>query len=177
MKIKASLIVLSLAAGAYAQTLDLHVLDKLGEKAKSVNRITLDHDQLQAALKMLPADKEDAKDNAQTAALLSKLESVTVRTLEFSSKGQYSEHDLDPIRKQMENLKGWSKIVDSKEDGERSEVFMLTTDGKPMGLGIIAVESTEVSVVLIKGPMNLNDLGNLHGVLGMPGMQLKPGDH
>ena len=74
----------------------------------------------------------------------------------------------------MERMRGWAKIIDSKEENEHAEVFMLTEENKPMGIAVIDAEPQEVSVVFIKGSLRLADLGSLGGVMGLPRMQLGP---
>jgi uncharacterized protein DUF4252 len=165
------------AACALAQSLDLSSLDKLASKAKEVNRVSLTGDQLRAALQMLPQDENKGANREQLRKLVSGLTSVNVRNFEFASKGQYSDSDLNSVRSQMERMKGWAKIIDSKEPNEHSEVFMLTEADRPMGLAVIAAEPTEVSVIFIKGPLNLRDLGSLGGLMGLPSMALGPVSH
>lgn len=171
-----ALMILS-AACTLAQTLDLSSLDKLASKAKEVNRVSLTGEQLRAALQMLPQDENNGANREQLRKLVSGLTSVNVRNFEFASKDQYSDADLNSVRSQMERMKGWAKIIDSKEAHERSEIFMLTENDRPMGLAVIAAEPTEVSVVFIKGALNLRDLGSLGGLMGLPSMQLGPQQH
>ena len=165
------------AACASAQTLDFSSLDKLASKAKEVNRVSLTGDQLRAALQMLPQDENKGANREQLRKLVSGLTSVNVRNFEFASKGQYSDADLNSVRSQMERMKGWAKIIDSKEPHEHAEVFMLTEADRPMGLAVIDAEPNEVSVIFIKGPLNLRDLGSLGGLMGLPSMALGPVSH
>lgn len=168
-----ALMILS-AACTLAQTLDFSSLDKLSSKAKEVNRVSLTGDQLRAALQMLPQDESNGANREQLRRLAAGLTSVNVRNFVFASKDQYSDTDLNSVRSQMEKMKGWAKIIDSKEPHEHAEVFMLTEAEKPMGLAVIDAEPTEVSVVFIKGPLGLRDLGSLGGLMGLPGMALGP---
>jgi hypothetical protein len=161
-----------LSVCTFAQSLDLSSLDKLASKAKEVNRVSLDQSQLRAALQMIPANKESGMKADQMKNLVSGLSSIDVRNFEFATKGQYSDTDLNAIRTQMERMKGWAKIIDSKEENERAEVFMLTEENKPMGIAVIDAEPKEVSVVFIKGSLNLGDLGKLGGIMGLPHMEL-----
>ncbi|HEY1213035.1 MAG TPA: DUF4252 domain-containing protein [Bryobacteraceae bacterium] len=162
------------AACMLGQSLDLSSLDRLASKAKEVNRVSLNQDQLHAALQMMPAGEGSAKNTGQMRRLVAGLSNVQVRTFEFAPKGQYSDGDLNAIRTQMERMKGWAKIIDSKEENGHAEVFMLTDENKPMGIAVIDAEPQEVSVVFIKGSLRLADLGSLGGVMGLPRMQLGP---
>jgi Domain of unknown function (DUF4252) len=174
---KLTLLMTLSAVCTLAQSLDLSSLDRLASKAKEVNRVSLNQDQLRAALQMMPADEGSAKDTGQMRRLVAGLSSVQVRNFEFDRKGQYSDADLNAIRTQMERMRGWAKIIDSKEADEHAEVFMLTEENKPMGIAVIDAEPQEVSVVFIRGSLRLADLGSLGGVMGLPRMQLGPQPH
>lgn len=161
----------------FAQSLDFTSLDKLASRAKEVNRVSLNQSQLRAALQMIPADEDSGKNTGQMRKLAAGLSSINVRNFEFAKRGEYSDADLNAIRTQMERMKGWAKIIDSKEENEHAEVFMLTEENKPMGIAVIDAEPREISVVFIRGSLNLRDLGNLGGLMGLPRMQLGPLPH
>ncbi len=172
---KKSLILLALSTVCLlGQSLDFSSLDKLAAKAKEVNRVSLDENQLRAALQMLSADKGNEKDMEQVRKLASGLTSVTVRNFAFAKPGQYRDADLNDIRSQFAKLKNWAKIIDTKEANEHSEIYMLTEGDKPAGFAVISAESQEVSVVFIKGALKLNDLGGLGGLMGLPTMRVGP---
>ncbi|HZP17662.1 MAG TPA: DUF4252 domain-containing protein [Terriglobales bacterium] len=158
------------AISAAAQSLDLSSLDKLAEKAKEVNQVNLDAGQLRAAMNMFSgADDEDAR---QIRNVVSGIRSIQVRNLEFGDKGQYSKADVDAIRAQVSKMPGWTKIVESREAEEHDEVYLLTQNEKVAGLAVIAAEPKELTVVFINGSVSLNDLGKLHGVMGLPNIEL-----
>jgi Domain of unknown function (DUF4252) len=164
------LIVLMAMSGvcAWPQSLDLSSLDKLAAKASEVNKVSLDKDQLQMCLRMLPSD--DNKKDADPKKLLSGLASIQVRNYEFSEAGEYSDADLDAVRAQMAKMQSCTVIVDSKEKNERSQIFMCSENGKASGVAIIDTEPKEISVVFIRGSLNLSDLGKLNGFMGLPDM-------
>ena len=111
---------------------------------------------------MVPGtDKDGRKD------LVSGLESVQVRNYEFDSPGEYTDADLNAVRKQVASLQGCTKIVESKEKNEHSEIYMCN-GGKVRGMAIISAEPKEISVVYIRGPFNMSDLGKLNGAFGTP---------
>lgn len=172
----AKLVCLAVACAwcAGAQKLDFSSLDKLKTKAKSVNKVSLDGPQLADALSLLSgSDKESKKDLEELKSLVHKLTGIEVRNYEFEKKGQYKDSDLEGIRSQMEKLNGWSKIIDSKEDGEHSEIFMSSAEGNK-GLVILSAEETEISVVMLKGANSLKELGSLGGIMGLPSMAVGP---
>src|ERR1700687_4207415 len=104
---------------AGAQTLDIN-LDSLAAKAKEKAEITLEGPMLTQALQAAP-DKVKG-----VAANLSRL---LVRHYEFEQTGQYSDADLDGIRKQVSSGTGWSHVLSSKEEHESVEIYMLTSQG------------------------------------------------
>jgi hypothetical protein len=171
------MIFLLTAISGLAQTIDFSSLDKLASKASSVNRISLDGPQIRAAINMLGTGKAGSHDIDQLKSLAAGLTSITVHSYEFKAKGQYTDADLAPIRRQLTNMKNASKVVDSKEDGEHSEIFMINDGDKPAGLAVIAAEETELSVVVLKGSVSLASLGSLGALAGVPSMQMKPDDH
>ncbi|MBV9082968.1 MAG: DUF4252 domain-containing protein [Acidobacteriaceae bacterium] len=167
---KMALLIAVSAVWAYAQSLDFSSLDKLASKAKEANRVSLDENQLKAAMQMM-GDRPDKREKMQK---LAGLHSVNVRNYEFEKPGEYQDSDLDAVRAQVAKIKGCSKIVDSKEKNEHSEIYMCSEDGKATGLAIISAEPKELSVVVINGSLALNELHNLHGLMGMPGIELGP---
>ena len=160
-------------ACAWSQTLDLSCLDKLASKAKDANEVNLDPNQIRAAMQFIPHEEKDSAELDQgTRKLIAGLQLVTVRNFEFEKAGEFLDSDLQPIRAQLAKLKGWGKIVDSKEKDEHSEVYMFTEDGKPTGIAVIDVEPKELSVVLVKGTSSLADIGKLHGMMGLPNIKI-----
>ncbi len=167
-----TLIGLSVAA-LCAQSLDLSSLEKIASKAKESNEVNLNAGQIRAALQFIPHDdKGDLDIDDSSKKLLAGLQTITVRNFEFEKPGAFQDIDLEPIRSQLAKLKGWGKIVDSKEKDEHSEVYMFTEDGKPTGIAVIDVEPKELSVVLVKGTSSLADIGKLHGFMGLPNIRL-----
>ena len=174
-------IILAAATGvAWGQAhpaLDLSSLDKLEAKAKEINIVTLDQNLLRLAGGFL----DDKDPDQQTArSLLNGIKAVYVRNFEFKEKDQYSISDVEPIRKQVQAL-GWSKIVESREkndDGtlkEIDEVYINTGAGG--GLAVISAEPKELSVVYIDGTLKVEDLKKLHGIAGLPDLDIEGTHH
>ncbi len=170
------LAVLLLAGFASAQAQDARLqfnqLDKLASKAENVVEVTLDKNLLQMAARFL-SDK-----NPQEAAvkdLVSKLQGVYVRVFEFDKPGEYSPNDIEPIRSQIQDKDGWSKIVGvmSKREGQKVDVH-LKMDGNGLihGLLILATQPKELVVVNIVGPIDLEKLSQLEGQFGIPKLDL-----
>src|SRR5579885_2046184 len=91
----------------FGQQFDFSTLDKIGAKAKSTTNISLDGDNLKAAMSLLGADGD------KDAAFVKNLKAVQVRSYEFEKEGQYNPADLIPVRNYVKSLK-WPKIVDVK---------------------------------------------------------------
>jgi len=141
---------------AGAQTLDIN-LDALSAKAKEKAEITLEGPLLTQALQAAP-DKVKG-----VAANLSRL---LVRHYEFEQTGQYSDGDLDGLRKQVSSGTGWSRVLNSKEEHESVEIYMLPgQSGKLGGFLLIAAEQKELTVVHVVGSIDLASLASLKEVV------------
>lgn len=159
----------SLAVGAALagpQQLDLSSVDKLAAKAKSYDQVNIDGDQLKAMKDFVPEDQVPKE-------VTDKLRNVQIRSLEFGSKGKYSDADVEPVRKQIIAL-GCSKMIDSKEDDEHSEIYSCNADKNHQGIAIISAEPTELSIVFVAGIGRLSDLSHMHGMMGLPKVPKPP---
>ena len=166
MKILRSLTLgMLVGAACYGQALDLKHLDKLADKASDKVVVTLDGSVLKMAAKFL-SDADDP-DSAKIKKLVNGLKGIYVKTFEFEKEGEYSESDIASIRKQLES--GWSRIVDvqSKKDGDNAEIY-LKTGGSDGGLAIICAGAKELTVVNIVGKIDLDELSELGGNMGVP---------
>ena len=133
------------SAFASAQTLDFN-FDKLAAKAKDKAEITLEGPLLVQALQMAPDKVKGAVANVTR---------VVVRHYEFDQTGQYSDADLDAVRKLVS---GWPRIISVKEEKENVEIYMQSQDGKPAGFLLIAAEPKELTVVQVAGSIDLASL-------------------
>ena len=172
MKILKVLTVCLLASAAgYGQALDLKNLEKLSDKAKNVTDITLDGSLLKFAAKFL---SNDDPDQAKVKKLVAELKGIYVRTYEFESEGEYTESDLAPIRSQLRS--GWSRIVGvhSKKERDNTEIYLKNAGAvEPGGLAIVCANPTELVVVNIVGKIDLDELSELGGNLGVPKLDLE----
>jgi hypothetical protein len=166
MKILRSLTFCMLVGAAgYGQALDLKHLDKLADKASNKVEVTLDGSVLKMAAKFLSDDNDP--DSAKIKKLVNGLKGIYVKTYEFEKEGEYSESDIAGIRKQLES--GWSRIVgiQSKKDGDNAEIY-LKTGGTDGGLAILCAGAKELTVVNIVGKIDLDQLSELGGNMGVP---------
>jgi len=157
--------VLLVSATASAQTFTIpDRIEQLAAKARDSVNITLDGPLLQLAGQFLNSGNSDeraAKD------VISKLKSIHVRTFEFDRDGEYSDSDLDAIRAQLKTP-NWMRVVESKERGERTQIFVKQNGNELGGLVILSAERRELSIVIIDGAIDLRRLSALSGNFGIP---------
>ena len=154
-----------LASTACAQQFKIE-LDHLAAKASDTVDLSLNGATLQFAAKFLSS--KDA-DEAKVKKLISGLEGIYIRTFEFKNAGEWSQGDLDSIRKQL-HAPEWSRIVGVKstQSGENAEIYIRTENNKINGVAILASEPKELTVVNIAGAIDLESLSDLGGHLGIP---------
>lgn len=149
-----TLALIFLSTAAYAQMLDLSSLDKLIPKASEHSVINLDGEKLKSSFGML------ATDNPSMQALAG-MTGIQVVEMKFDKENSYTIADLEQITRQL-NGKGWNKIIDVKEKGEYTQMFMRPKEGTSAGgMVIIASQPKELTVVHISGSTDLNSMGIL----------------
>lgn len=138
---------------------------ELAAKASNVTEVTLGKNMLAFAAKFL--DGKD-QDNAATRHLIEGLDGIYVRNYEFDKEGQYSMDDIQRLRSYFETSE-WSPIVRErdKKSGESTDVMMKMVNGETHGMFILDVEPKELSIVLILGPVKMEDLSKLGGIGGL----------
>ena len=153
--------------------LQMDKLEPLADKAVETVDVSLDNQMLQVASRFLRSDKPD---EAAIKQLIAGLKGVYVRVFEFDSAGKYAPADVEAIRAQL-RPPGWSRIVGvrSKRDGDNVEVFTWLEGGNIAGLAIICADPTELVVVNIIGPIDLEKLSQLEGKFGIPKLNLEKG--
>ena len=145
---------------ATGQKLELK-LDSLGAKASEKAEVDLDGSVLEAARNMVPEDalkavpqvgKLKLKGNAKD--LLAAIKGIYVRNYEFAKPGEYSDKDLEPVRKQVGSGSGWSRIVNVKDKDDNVEIYLLNQGDQVRGFLILACEPKEVAVVHVIGTLS-----------------------
>ena len=149
------LLIATFSLAAFAQTIDFN-LDAVAAKAKKKAEITLDGSMLAEALKTAPEKVKGSVTNVSRFIL---------RHYEFDKAGEYSDADLEAIRKQASTTNGWSRIVSTKEEHESVDIYVLNQGGKPGGFLLIAAEEKELTVVQVVGSI---DLASLKEVVPQP---------
>jgi hypothetical protein len=157
------------AAPAFAQSsllpLPPAVEKDLAARASDVTEVTLDKNMLGFASKFM--DRKD-KDQDSVRQLIQGLDGVYVRSYEFDKEGQYSMDQIDSLRKTFETPE-WSPMVRERErkTGETTDVLVKLVNGEPHGMFILTAEPKELTIVLIMGPIRLDQLSELNGIAGL----------
>ena len=105
--------------------------------------------------------KKDNDGKAAAGDFLGGVKEIHVRHYEFDKAGSYSDQDLEPLRKQVSEGAGWSRILNVKEKDENTEIFVLTQGGKIGSCLILSAEAKELSVVHIMGTLTLAQMKEL----------------
>ena len=138
---------------------------QLANRASDVTEVTLGKNMLSFASKFM--DGKD-KDDAAAKQLIDGLDGIYVRSYEFDKDGQYSMEDIELLRKTFETGE-WTPIVRERErkSGETTDIFVKLVNGESHGMFILTAEPKELTIVLILGPIRMDDLGKLHGLAGL----------
>ena len=138
---------------------------ELAARASDVTEVTLDKKMLTFAANFMHGKDQDS---AATRKLIEGLDGIYVRDYEFDKEGQYSMEDIDKLRQYFETS-DWSPIVKErdKKHGETTDVMVKLVNGETHGMFILDVEPKELTIVLILGPVRMEDLGKLGGIGGL----------
>lgn len=134
---------------------------ELAAKASDVTEVTLDKSMLGFAAEFMKD-----KDSADARKLISGLDAIYVRSYEFDAEGAFTPEQIEQLRKHY--LTGeWRQLVkerSQKKDGESTDVLVRVVNGEQRGMFVLTVEPKEVTLVLILGPIKMEDLGKLQGL-------------
>ena len=138
---------------------------ELAARASDVTEVTLGKNMLAFASQFMKG-KDD--DEAATRHLIEGLDGIYVRDYEFDKEDQYSPDQIESLRKYFETPE-WSPIVHVRErkSGESTDVMVKMVNGENKGMFILDAEPKELTIVLILGPINIDQLGRLHGIGGL----------
>jgi hypothetical protein len=159
----------ALALPALAQTSPLPlppaVEKELAARASNVTEVTMGKNMLAFAAKFMNGKD---KDEAATQQLIEGLDGIYVRSYEFDKEGQYSMEEIEKLRQAFETSE-WTPMVRERErkTGETTDVMVKLVNGEAHGLFILTVEPKELTIVLILGPIRMEDLGKLKGIGGL----------
>ncbi len=138
---------------------------ELAARAANVTEVTLGKGMLDFAAKFM--DNND-KDQAAAKQLIEGLDGIYVRDYEFDKEGEYSMDQIDSLRKTFETSE-WSPMVHEHESkgGESTDVMMKMVNGEPQGIFVLDAEPKELTIVLILGPIRMDQLSELKGLGGL----------
>jgi hypothetical protein len=162
-------LVLGAAAVAAAQDSPLllppGVEKELASRASDVTEVTLGKNMLGFAAKFMNGKDED---DAAARKLIEGLQGIYVREYEFDKEGEYSMDQIEQVRKTFETTE-WSPIVRERErkGRETTDVMMKMVNGESHGIFVLEAEPKELTIVLILGPIHMEDLGKLKGLSGL----------
>ena len=138
---------------------------ELAARASNVTEVTLGKNMLDFAAKIMNG-KDD--DDVETRKLIEGLEGIYVREYDFDKEGEFSADEVEQLRKYFETSE-WSSIVKerARKTGESTDVMVKLVNGESHGMFILDVEPKELTIVLILGPIHMEDLGKLKGLSGL----------
>jgi len=140
---------------------------ELAARASNVTEVTLGKNMLDFAAKFMNGND---KDEAATRKLIEGLDGIYVRSYEFDKDGEYSMDEIAKLRQYFETSE-WSPIVRERErkTGETTDVMVKMVNGETHGMFILTAEPKELTIVLILGPIRMDELGALRGISGLGG--------
>jgi hypothetical protein len=159
----------ALAAPAFAQNSQLPlpspVEKELAARASDVTEVTLGKNMLAFAAQFMKGKDEDED---VTRHLIEGLDGIYVREYEFDKEGQYSPDQIESLRKYFETS-DWSPIIHVRErkSGESTDLLVKMVNGENKGMFILDAEPKELTIVLILGPINIDQLSRLNGIGGL----------
>jgi hypothetical protein len=162
----------ALPVAAQDAKLRLDSLNLLESKAAEIVDVAVDERMLRLASKVLSPKR--SSDEAKIKELIAGLKGVYVKVFRFDRSDDYAPADLADLRAQF-RAPGWTRILDvrSKRGGDNIEVHVMTDGDNITGVGIIAAEARELTVINIVGPIDLEKLSELEGHFGIPDLDLQ----
>ena len=137
---------------------------ELAARASDVTEVTLGKNMLAFAAKIMNGKNED---DAEARRLIEGLEGSTSASTS-STRGAVLE------RKKSSNwqlLRAQRLVADCEgartQIGESTDVMVKLVNGEPHGMFILDVEPQGLTIVLILGPIHMDDLGKLKGIGGL----------
>ncbi|HTA78957.1 MAG TPA: DUF4252 domain-containing protein [Terracidiphilus sp.] len=169
LRLATLLLIAQFAVRAFAQSAPQLIppqLEKeLSAHASDVTEVTLNKSMLSLATQFMHGKGDD---DAATRHLLEGLEGIYVRNYEFDKDGEYSPDQIEKLRQSFMTPE-WTPVVHEHErrSGETSDILIKVVNGENRGLFICSAEPREISIVLILGPIRVEDLSKLHGLAGL----------
>lgn len=168
--------VIAQAPAAPSARLVLPDFDHLAKRASESVNLSLDTTLLSLAARFL-----DDKDSEQQAVkeFVGGLRGIYVRSFDFDADREWSESDIEPVRKQLTGA-GWSRLMNvrSRRESADVEVYLALDGSKVQGLALVAAGARNLTIVNIVGAIDLERLRKMEGQLGIPklGIEKKKDD-
>ncbi|HTU66306.1 MAG TPA: DUF4252 domain-containing protein [Steroidobacteraceae bacterium] len=145
----------------------------LADKASESVNVTLDSKLLSLGCRFLNAEDPE---QADAKKLCTSLSGIYVRSYTFDKDFAYPKADIEGVRRQL-SAPGWNRIVEAKsnKEGTNVDVFVLIDNDKAAGLGIIASEPRQFTIVNIVGNIDLEQLHSLEGKFSIPNLGIETG--
>jgi hypothetical protein len=143
----------------------------LADKASESVNVTLDSQLLGLGCRFLSSEDPE---QADVKKLCTSLAGIYVRSYTFDEDFAYPKAEVEGVRRQL-SAPGWSRIVEARSNKENTnvDVFVLLDNGKARGLGIIASEPREFTIVNIVGNIDLEQLHSLEGKFSIPNLGIE----
>ena len=141
---------------------------QLAARASDVTEVTLDKNMLGFASKFMNGKEGN---DAEARKLIEGLQGIYVRDYEFEKEGEYTPAEVEELRHHYE-VGEWMPIVKErdKKNHETTDVLMKVVNGETKGLFVLDAEPKELTLVLILGPIRMEDLSKLSGLSGLSGL-------
>lgn len=159
---------LPVLAAAQAGKLVIPDFSDLAKKASDSVDITLDGDMLKSASHMMGAGGDRHSGDHDISGLIGGLKAITVRSYTFDKPDMYSPKEVAGVLAQVD-APGWKKVISVHDRAERVEIHM-RENAEDGGLLIVSEEPLELTIVNIAGKINLDQLRQLQGHMGVPNM-------
>jgi hypothetical protein len=168
------LILVIITCGAVATAQDSRIqmgtLDHLAAKATQTVDVNIDERMIRITAKIF---NEQDPEEKRVKEVITGLKGIYVKRFEFESAGQYVGADIEAIRAQLRGP-GWTRLMNftSRKDGS-VEVYLMMPGEQITGLAVLHTDVTELTVVNIVGPVDLEKLSKLEGQLGVPDLGIE----
>jgi len=157
MKTLAAFAVLAALACVPARAQKLNInFDAISKKATDKTEMSLEGPMLDMLKQTVL--KNVGKDNQ---AIFAGVDQISLHTYEFAKAGDYSDQDLDALRKQVTGSTGWSRMLNVQEKDEATEIYTFMQGKNPAGFLLIAAEAKELTVIHVSGTFQLAQLQEL----------------
>lgn len=149
-------------------TLPATVEKDLAARASDVTEVTLGKNMLGFAAKFMNGSD---KDQAAVKQLVEGLDGIYVRSYEFDKDGEYSMDQVEKLRQAFETP-DWQPIVRTRErkSAETTDVMVKQVNGETRGMFILTTEPKELTIVMILGPIRMDQLSELKDLSGLGGL-------